>query len=154
MVKIFVVRFVKIMLTTTLAGVLGIALLIGILFYLSPGVKLRGDLNYEADIMPAAKAVGAWFGMVFFIGFISVVSGLPKTFSVPFQDRETFLERLKAAIKSVRYRPLSQDEDRLVFKPPLIGGPLAEKIYVGLAQNVATISAPRGLVKKLEKQLL
>jgi hypothetical protein len=153
MVKIFLIRFVKIMLTTAVLSVLGVVFIVVALFYLNPNARPQ-DLNYAEHAGPISQAVGSWFGVMFLIGFISVVAGLPKTFTVAFQDRESFIPKLKAAIASVRYRPKSESENDFVFKPPIIGGPLAEKIYVRLDGNVANVSAPRGLAKKLESKLV
>jgi hypothetical protein len=78
---------------------------------------------------------------------------MKKTISVPVYDREAFLQRVHSAITGLRYRPFRQTENLLVFKPPLIGGLLAEKISVQLAQGSANITAPRALLGKIQGKL-
>ena len=89
---------------------------------------------------------------MFFVGLISFVAGLPKKFTVDSGDRGAFVGRMDAAARGVRYRPQGREGDRLVYKPPFYAF-LAEKITVELGDGAATISAPHGLRKKLEKKL-
>jgi hypothetical protein len=150
--NVTLVRFVKVMLFTTMLALLGPVLIFGAIMYMSPGAKLRPDINYEEHIRPLFGALAMWFGLMFLVGFVSFVSGLPKKFTARFDDRAAFVAKLDAAIRSVRYRPGRRDGDRLTYKPPVIAF-LAAPITVGLGSDTAEVSAPRGLSRKLEKKL-
>ena len=145
-------RFVKVMLFTTVLAVVGLALMFGAFMYLSPGAHLRSDVSQEEFARTLAGAFALWFGVMFFLGFIVFVAGLPKRFTVGLGDRDEFVGRMDAAARSVRYRPRGREGDRLTYRPPFYT-PLAEKITVELGEGEATISAPHGLRKKLEKKL-
>lgn len=145
-------RFVKVMLFTTFLAVLGLALAFVAFMYLSPGAHLRSDVSQGELARTLSGALAVWFGVMFFVGFIAFVAGLPKRFTVALGERESFIERMDAAARSVRYRPRGRVGDRLTYGPPFISL-LAEKITVELGEGVATISAPHGLRKKLEKKL-
>ena len=145
-------RFVKIMLFTAFLAVLGPVLIFAVIMLASPGAHLSADVSREEFAGKLSSAFAMWFGAMFFIGFISFVAGLPKRFSVRFDDRDAFLARLDAAARSVRYRPRGSDGERLIFKPPFYAL-LAEKITAAVGEREAEISAPQGLRKKLEKKL-
>ena len=145
-------RFVKVMLFTTLLAVVGLALAFVAFMYLSPGAHLRSDVSQEELVRTLSGALAIWFGVMFLVGFVSFVAGLPRKFTVRFDDREAFLARLDAAARSVRYRPRGFDGERLVYKPPFYAL-LAEKIVVAVGEREAEISAPQGLRRKLEKKL-
>jgi hypothetical protein len=145
-------RFLKVMLLTGVLALLGPVLIYVLIMLLSPGSRLRSDINYEEHVRPLAGALGMWFGMMFFVGFISFVAGLPRRFTVATGDREGFVERMNAAARSVRYRPQIREGNSLIYKPPFYSF-LAEKITVELGEGAATLSAPLGLRKKLEKKL-
>jgi hypothetical protein len=146
------VRFVKVMLFTAVLAVLGALVAAGVFMYLSPGAHLRADVSQEEFARTLAGAVGLWFGVMSFVGFIAFVAGLPKKFTVGYRDREEFVGRMDAAARGVRYRPRGREGDRLTYRPPFYA-PLAEKITVELGESAATVSAPHGLRKKLEKKL-
>lgn len=150
--KIFLARFVKIMLFTGVLAVLGPLLIAAVLFYLSPNARLRADINHE-EYVALGRALGAWFGVMFFAGFISVIMGLPKTFTVPLRDRASFVEGLDRAAASVRYKPKGREGDHFVYKPSLLAGLLSEKIHVEVGPDAAQVSAPRAVSRKLEKKL-
>ena len=152
MMKIFLSRFVKIMLFTGVLAVLGPLLIAAVLFYLSPNAQLRADLKQE-EYVALGRALGAWFGVMFFAGFISVIAGLPKTFTVPFRDRASFIGGLDRAVAGVRYKPKGREGDRFVYGPSLLAGLLSEKIYVEVGPDAAQVNAPRAVSKKLEKKL-
>ena len=145
-------RFVKVMLFTTLLAVVGLALAFVAFMYLSPGAHLRSDISQEEFVRTLSGALAVWFGVMFFVGFIAFVAGLPKRFTVGFGDRDEFVGRMDAAARSVRYRPRGREGNRLSYKPPFYAL-LAEKITVELGEGAATVSAPHGLRKKLEKKL-
>jgi hypothetical protein len=146
------VRFVKVMLFTTVLAVVGLVVAFALFAYLSPGAHLRADVSQEEFARTLAGAFGLWFGVMFFVGFIAFVAGLPKRFTVGYGDREEFVGRMDAAARGVRYRPRGREGDRLIYKPPALSV-LAEKITVEMGQTEATISAPSGLRKKLLKKL-
>jgi hypothetical protein len=77
---------------------------------------------------------------------------MKKTIAVPAYDRNTFPHKVSSAITSLRYRPHTQTENELTFKPPAVAV-LAEKITVKLGTNQAAITAPRGLLKKIQERL-
>src|SRR5438270_549410 len=145
-------RFVKVMLFTTVLAVVGVVIAFVVFMYLSPGANLRADVRQEAFARTLSGAFALWFGVMFFVGFVAFVAGLPKRFTVGFGDREEFVGRMDAAARSVRYRPRGREGDRLTYKPPFYAL-LAEKITVELGEGAATVSAPHGLRKKLEKKL-
>jgi hypothetical protein len=145
-------RFVKVMLFTTFLAVLGPVLIFVVIMLMSPGTHLSAGVSREEFASKLSGAFALWFGAMFFIGFIAFVAGLPKKFSVRFDDREAFLARLDAAARSVRYKPRGSEGERLVFKPPFYAL-LAEKITAAVGNAEAEISAPQGLRKKLEKKL-
>ena len=146
------VRFVKIMLFTAFLAVLGPVLIFAVIMLMSPGAHLNPDVSRDELVTKLSGAFAMWFGVMFFLGFISFVAGLPRKFSIRFGDRDAFLARLDAAARSVRYRPRGSDGERLVFKPPFYAL-LAERITAAVGNGEAEISAPQGLRKKLEKKL-
>jgi hypothetical protein len=145
-------RFVKVMLFTTVLAVVGVVLAFVVFMYLSPGAHLRADVSQEEFARTLSGAFALWFGVMFFVGFIAFVAGLPKRFTVAFGDREEFVGRMDAAARSVRYRPRGREGDLLTYRPPALSL-LAEKITVELGRTEATVSAPGGLRKKLLKKL-
>ena len=147
-----VARFVKVMLFTTFLAVVGLGLAFVVFTYLSPGAHLRSDISPEEFARTLSGALAIWFGVMFFVGFIAFVAGLPKRFTVGLGERESFVERMDAAARSVRYRPRGRVGDRLSYGPPF-HALLAEKITVEMGRDAATVSAPHGLRKKLEKTL-
>ena len=146
-------RFVKVMLFTTVLAALGPVLTFVVIMLLSPGAHLSTDVSRDELVRTLSGAFAMWFGVMFLVGFVSFVAGLPKKFSVRFDDREAFLTRLNDAARSVRYKPRSSDGDLFIFKPPF-HALLAEKITVAVGEREAEISAPHGLRKKLEKKLI
>lgn len=145
-------RFLKVMLFTAVLALLGPVLIFVLIVLMSPGAHLRSDFNYEEHMRPIVGALGAWFGMMFFVGFISFVAGLPRKFTVAMGDRATFVARMDAAARAMRYRPHGHEDNLLTYKPPFYAF-LAEKIRVVLGDGAATVSAPHGLRKKIEKKL-
>jgi hypothetical protein len=146
-------RFVKVMLFTMSLAVLGPVLIFVIIMLTSPGAHLRADVSQEEFVSKLSGAFAMWFGVMFLVGFVAFVAGLPKKFSVRFDDREAFLARFDAAARSVRYKSRGGDGERLIYKPPFYTL-LAEKITVAVGDREAEISAPHGLRKKLEKKLI
>ena len=145
-------RFVKVMLFTIVLGVVIPALAVAAFLYLNPGTHLRSDVSQEEFTRALSGSFALWFGAVFFMGFVAFVAGLPKRFTVGFRSRDEFVGRMDEAARSVRYRPRGREGDRLTYGPPFYA-PLAEKITVELGESAATVSAPHGLRKKLEKKL-
>ena|SRR5437588_5063594 len=146
------VRFFKVMLFAGVLAVVGPVLTFVVLMYMSPGAHLRSDLSQEELVRTLSGAFAIWFGVMFLVGFVSFVAGLPKKFIVRFDDREAFLARLDAAARSVRYRLRGREGERIVYKPPFYSL-LAEKIVAAVGEREAEISAPQGLRRKLEKKL-
>jgi hypothetical protein len=144
-------RFVKVMLFTAVLAVVGVAAF-AVFMYASSGGHLRADVSQQEFASTLAGAIGMWFGVMFFVGFIAFVAGLPKKFTVGFGDREEFVSRMDAAARGVRYRPRGREGDLLTYRPPALSV-LAEKITVELGRSEAVISAPGGLKKKLLKKL-
>ena len=146
------VRFFKVMLFAGVLAVAGPVLTFVVLMLMSPGARLRSDVSQEELARTLSGALAIWFGVMFLVGFVSFVAGLPRKFTVRFDDREAFLARLDAAARSVRYRPRGSQGERLVYGPPFYAL-LAEKIVVAVGEREAEISAPQGLRRKLEKKL-
>ena|SRR5947209_1034544 len=146
------VRFVKVMLFTTVLAAVGAGVAFVVFTYLSPGAHLRADVSREEFARTLSGAFALWFGAMFFVGFVAFLAGLPKRFTVAFGDREEFVGRMDAAARGVRYRPRGREGDRLTYGPPALSL-LAEKITVEMGEREATVSAPQGLRKKLEKKL-
>ena len=88
------VRFFKVMLFAGVLAVVGPVLTFVVLMYMSPGAHLRSDLSQEELARTLSGAFAIWFGVMFLVGFVSFVAGLPKKFIVRFDDREAFLARL------------------------------------------------------------
>ena len=146
------VRFFKVMLFAGVLAVVGPVLTFALIMIISPGAHLRSDLSQEEFARTLSGALAIWFGVMFLVGFVSFVAGLPRKFTVRFDDREAFLARLDAAARSVRYRPRGSQGERLVYRPPFYAL-LAEKIVAAVGEREAEISAPQGLRRKLEKKL-
>jgi hypothetical protein len=144
-------RFVKVMLSTAVLAVVGVVAF-AVFMYMSSGGHLRADVSQEEFARTLGGAIGMWFGVMFFVGFIAFVAGLPKKFNVGYSDREEFISRMDAAARGVRYRPRGREGDLLTYRPPALSI-LAEKITVELGRSEAVISAPGGLKKKLLKKL-
>src|ERR1041385_6617964 len=144
-------RFVKVILFTAVLAVVGVGAC-AVFMYASSGGHLRAEVSREQFASPLAGAIGMWFGVMFFVGFIAFVAGLPKKFNVGFRDREEFVSRMDAAARGVRYRPRVREGDLLTYRPPA-PSLLAEKITGELGRSEAVISAPGGLKKKLLKKL-
>lgn len=146
------IRLLKVMLFTGVLAVLGPVLIVVVLMLLSPGARMRSDLNYDEHMRPLVGALATWFGLMFFVGLVSFATGLPRRFTVASGDGEGFIARMDAAARSVRYRPGGREGNRLTYKPPFYAF-LAEKITVELGEGAATVRAPFGMKKKLEKIL-
>ena len=129
-------RFVKVMLFTMVLAVVGVGVAFAVFMY--SGAHLRADVSQEEFARTLSGAFALWFGVMFFVGFIAFVAGLPKRFTVGFGDREEFVGRMDAAARSVRYRPRGREGDRLTYKPPTLSL-LAEKITVELGRGEATV---------------
>lgn len=146
----FLTRFLKVFLVALLFSALG-----ALVFYLTvmSGKSLRSDVSQGEYLSTIYRVVGAWLGFIIFLSVMLALTGMKKTISVPVYDRDVFLQRASSAITSLRYRPFRQTGNVLIFKPPLRGGLLAEKISVQLEQGSATITAPRGLLGKIQERL-
>ena len=144
-------RFVKVMLFTAVLAVVGVVAFAAFMYFGS-GAHLRADVSQEEFARTLGGAFSLWFGVMFFVGFIAFVAGLPKKFTVGFGSREEFVGRMDEAARAVRYRPHGREGDRLTYKPPALSL-LAEKMTVELGRGEATVSAPGGLRKKLLKKL-
>src|SRR5438874_10044758 len=130
------VRFFKVMLFAGALAVLGPVLTFVVIMLMSPGAHLRSDVSQEELVRTLSGALAIWFGVMFLVGFVSFVAGLPRKFTVRFDDREAFLARLDAAARSVRYRPRTPQGERVVYKPPVYAL-LAEKIFAAVGEREA-----------------
>ena len=146
----FLTRFLKVFAVALVFSAIG-----AFVFYevVMAGSHLRSDVSEAEFGSTVGWAIGMWLGFIIFLSVMLSLTGMKKTISVPVHDRNAFLHRVHQAITAVRYRPQSQTPDLLIYKPPIIGGVLAEKISVQLGQGLAYITAPRGLLKKIQARL-
>jgi hypothetical protein len=146
----FLTRFLKVFIIALLFSALG-----ALIFYwtVMSGRSLRSDVSQSEYLSTIYTVVGAGLGFILFISIMLALTGMKKTISVPVYDRNAFMERANSAITGLRYRPFRQTENMLIFKPPVMGGLLAEKISVQLEQGSATITAPRALLGKIQGRL-
>ena len=143
----FLTRFLKVFLVALVFTAVG-----AFIFYKTvvSGNQLRSDVSQEQFVSTVRTAALVWGGFITSLSLMLALTGMRKTISIPVYDRNAFLQRVHQAITSLRYRPLSQTENLLVYKPPVIGGGLlAEKITVQLRQDSATITAPAGMLKRI-----
>jgi hypothetical protein len=145
----FLIRFLKVFIFALFISALG-----ALVFYwlVISGSKLRSDITADEFSSTVKTAVGAWVGFIMVLSSVLALTGMKQTISVPVYDRNIFLHRVNAAITSLRYRPAQQSDYLFIYKPPGISV-LAEKITVQLGQNSAAITAPRGLMRKLQERL-
>jgi hypothetical protein len=146
----FLSRFLKVFIVALLFSGLG-----ALAFYwmVISGKSIRPDVGQSEYLSTIYKVVGAWVGFITVLSALLALTGMKKTISVPVYDREAFINRVTSAITSLRYRLSKETGDLLIFKPPVVGGLLAEKISVRLAQGSANISAPRALLGKIQGKL-
>ena len=142
----FLTRFLKVFLVALVFTAVG-----AFIFYKTvvSGNQLRSDVSQEQFVSTVRTAALVWGGFITSFSIMLTLTGMRKTVSIPVYDRNMFLQRVHQAITSLRYRPLSQTENLLVYKPPVIGGLLAEKITVQIGQGSATITAPAGMLKRI-----
>ena len=142
----FLTRFLKVFLVALVFTAVG-----AFIFYKTvvSGNQLRSDVSQEQFVSTVRTAALVWGGFITSFSIMLTLTGMRKTVSIPVYDRNMFLQRVHQAITSLRYRPFSQTENLLVYKPPVIGGLLAEKITVQLGQDSATITAPAGMLKRI-----
>ena len=145
----FLTRFVKIYLFALLLSALG-----GFVFYLlvMKGSQLRSDVSYDEYMATVQKAVAGWVGFITVLSSLLALASMRQTVSVPVYDLNSFLQRINWAVRGLRYRPHTQTDNLLVYKPPTFQV-LAEKITVELRPGGAVITAPRLLLRKLQKKL-
>jgi hypothetical protein len=145
----FLTRFLKIYLFALVLSAIG-----GFVFYLLiiKGNQLREGVSYDEFVSTVKLAVGIWVGFITFISFLLAVMGMRRAVSVPVQDRNGFLHRINSAVTSLRYRPHTQTDNLLVYKPPALQV-FAEKITVELQPGGAIITAPRMLLRKIQEKL-
>ncbi len=145
----FLTRFLKIYLFALALSALG-----GFVFYLLviKGSQLRSDVSNDEYISTVWRAVGGWVGFITVLSSVLALTGMRHTVSVPVHDPNGFLYRLDSAVRGLRYRPHTQTNNLLVYKPPA-GQFLAEKITVELQPGGALITAPRPLLRKIREKL-
>lgn len=145
----FLARFLKIYLFALLLSALG-----GFVFYLLviKGSQVRSDVSRDEYVSTVWRAVGGWVGFITVISAVLALVGMRQTVSVPVHDPNSFLHRLDSAVRGLRYRPHTQANNLLVYRPPA-GQVLAEKITVELRPGGALITAPRGLLRKIQERL-
>jgi len=146
----FLTRFLKTFLVALVFSALG-----AFVFYetVIAGHKLNSDVTPDQFRTTILTVIGGWLGFIIFISLVLALAGMKETMTVPIYDGDNFVQRVNGAITSLRYRPLSQTANVLVYKPPVIGGFLAEKIIVQIGQGAATITAPRNLLRKIQQRL-
>lgn len=150
-IKSAVISFLKAFVVAALMTGLGVFLILLVLKV--SGAQLRSDVAPRSFIAAVSSAVAIWFPINFLIVFISIISRVPVMIAVPFQDKQVFLSRLNDAIAKIRYRPKSQSETLLTFKPPRLGL-LARDISIEMIEpGSARIVGPRGFVKRLHKKI-
>ncbi len=145
----FLIRFLKVFAFALLLSALG-----ALVFYwvVISGSKLRTDVTSDEFLSTVKTAAGAWVGFIAVLCSLLALVGMKQTISVPVYDRNAFLHRVNSVVTGLRYRPFQQSDNLLVFKPPGVAV-LAERITVQLEANSAAITAPRGLLRKIQKQL-
>ena len=145
----FLTRFLKIYLFALVLSALG-----GFVFYLLviKGSQLRSDVSHDEYVSTVKTAVGGWVGFITVLSSVLAMVGMRQTASVPVHDPNSFLYSLDSAVRGLRYRPHTQTQNLLVYKPPA-GQFLAEKISVELRPGGALITAPRGLLRKIQEKL-
>ena len=145
----FLTRFLKVFVFALFLSALG-----GLVFYwlVISGSQLRTDVTSDEFASTITKGVWAWVGFITVLSSLLALFGMKETLSVQVYDRNAFLHRINSVVTGLRYRPFQQSEHLLVFKPPRIAL-LADKITVQLGANSAVITAPSGLLKKIEKGL-
>jgi hypothetical protein len=146
----FLTRFLKVFLVALVFSALG-----GFIFYevVIAGHQLSSGVTPDQFRTTILTVIGGWLGFIIFISLVLALAGMKDTMTVPVYDGDNFVQRVNSAITSLRYRPLSQTANVLIYKPPVIGGVLAEKITVQIGQGTATITAPRNLLKKIQQRL-
>ena len=145
----FLKRFLKIYLFALAVSAIG-----GLVFYLLviKGSHLRSDVSYDEYVATVQKAVAAWASFMAVLSSLLALTGMRRTVLVPVHDWNSFFHRIDSAVTSLRYRPHTQTNALLVYKPPA-GRVLAEKITVELQPGGAAITAPRGLLRKIQQKL-
>jgi hypothetical protein len=145
----FLIRFLKVFAFALLLSALG-----ALVFYwlVISGSKLRSDVTSDEFVSTVKTAVGAWVGFITVLSSLLALVGMKQTISVPVYDRNAFLYSVHSAVTGLRYRPFQQSDNLLIFKPPGVAV-LAEKITVQLGANSAAITAPRGLLRKIQERL-
>lgn len=143
----FLTRFLKVYAVALLFSALG-----ALAFYwlVIKDTKLSPGISEEEFAATVGRGVGMWIGFITVFSILLAFVGMKQTISVPVYDKNVFLQRVNAAVTSLRYRPFQQSDNLLVFKPR---APLAERITVQINQNSAAITAPRGLLKKLQERI-
>jgi hypothetical protein len=142
-------RFLKIYLFALALSAIG-----GFVFYLLiiKGSHLREGVSYDEFVSTVKLAVGIWAGFITFISFLLAVLGMRQSIAVPVQDQNGFLHSIDSAVTGLRYRPHTQTDNLLVYKPPAVQV-FAEKITVELQPGGAVITAPRMLLRKIQQKL-
>ncbi|HYG81880.1 MAG TPA: hypothetical protein VD861_15890 [Pyrinomonadaceae bacterium] len=145
----FLTRFLKIYLFALALSALG-----GFVFYLLviEGSQLRSDVSYDEYVSIVQKAVGGWVGFITVLSSLLALVSMRQSVSVPVHDPQSFLHRIDSAARDLRYRPHTQTDNLLVYKPPALQV-LGEKITVHLQPGGALITAPRGLLRKIQEKL-
>jgi hypothetical protein len=146
----FLSRFLKILIVALLFSALG-----ALAFYLVviQGSKLREDVSNAEYVSTIYRAVGGWLGFITFLSLLLAFTGMKRSITFRVDDREAFLGRVTQVISDLRYRPSLRDGNQLTFKPPALGGLMAEKISVHLEEGAATITGPRALLTKIQRKL-
>jgi len=145
----FLTRFVKIYVFALILSALG-----GFVFYLVllKGSRPRADVSYDEFRSTVELAALGWVGFVTFLSLVLAATGMKVTAAVPVYDRDSFLYKFDSAVRGLRYRPQTQAENLLTYKPPP-GQFLAENITVELQAGGALITAPRLLLRKIREKL-
>ncbi|MDT4965659.1 MAG: hypothetical protein QOJ64_396 [Acidobacteriota bacterium] len=146
----FLRRFLKVFVAALLFAALGV-----LVFYwtVMAGKSLRSDISRGEYLQTIYTVLGALVGFIFALSIMIAITGMQQTITVPVYDRAGFLQRFQSTMASLRYKPFRETDGLLIFKPPIFGGLLSEKISVKFTHDTAIITAPRGLLRRIQGKL-
>lgn len=146
----FLNRFLKVWLVALVFSAIG-----AFAFYqiVIAGHQLRSDVTREQFAATVRTVIMVWVGFITLLSLLLALAGRQESVSLQVYDRNIFLQRIHQALTSLRYRPLTQSDSLLVYKPPLNGGLLAEKITIQLNQDTATITGSSRMLKRIRAMI-
>ncbi len=98
---------------------------------------------------------GAFFGLTVgtFLTVAMAITTRTGSVTIPFQDRDAFLERLGGQIQKFRYHALEADETSMVYEPRALLRSEGTRIHIALGSDAATITGPWASINALKKHL-